>query len=321
MTHQTESSVLDALAEEISAEGWELTTAPVRVDVGVNKATWRVGDSWLTCVPDTHEETMDRLRSLCAAVAEQAGETFEVPSFLPSRTGDFTPRVGGYAWSLTAHLGGRQPQASSLADMETVASGLASLHRLLRDLPGDLAVSGENSVKLFDEGAALVADPRLEYTTEQRDILARAEVLIRARLDRLTRHPMQLVHGDPSNPNLRLGEAHPPVLTGLLDWDHARVDLVLADVATVAQTVILRSGSSAPLEMLGNVLAAYGDAGGVPFTVDDALTGLLMAKFESVAHHGGRYLRGEGPHDIVMSQPEKIRTVLRLVEDRGVPGR
>lgn len=318
MTQRSGTNDLDALAHEICERNWGLSSVLERVEVGVNKATWRIGsDAWLSCAPSSQAHMVDGLRALCAAVAKQ--KVFAVPSFLPAISGQHALTVADHVWWVTEHVPGRAPSPSSRPDMEAVATGMATLHRVLRPLPATLAVSDKNLVTLFEEGAHLGGDKRLGYGQEQREILIRAEACVRARLDIVTGPSMQLVHGDPSNPNLRMDESVPK-LTGLIDWDHARVDLVLADLATVAQTVVFRSGIARPLVLLEQILAAYRTAGGHDVTVNDTLTALLMTKFESVAHHGGRYLRGEVPRSIVAGQPDKIRAVLQLIEDRHAEG-
>ncbi|GGL42411.1 phosphotransferase enzyme family protein [Planomonospora parontospora] len=320
MTQRLTPSDLDSLARDLSNKHWGLTEPAERVDIGVNKTTWRVGDAWLSSAPPSMRESIDRLRAVCAAVAQETGGAYAVPAFLRTRSGEHSVETAGWIWWMTEHVPGRAPVASSPADMEAVAAGMARLHRLLRTLPPTLTVSDTDMVTLFERGTALAADPRLGYGAEQRDIVATAEARVRERLEILTRQPTQLVHGDPSNPNLRMAADGEPVLTGLLDWDHARRDLVLADLATIAQTIVLRSGAPEPTVLLERMLGAYQTEGGISCSVEDVLTGLLMAKFESVAHHGGRYLRGECSLEIVASQPGKIREILRLVDDPKTSG-
>lgn len=60
------------------------------------------------------------------------------------------------------------------------------------------------------------------------------------------------------------------------------------------------------------MLAAYVAAGGAAVPLPDVIFGLIMVKFETNAHHGPRYLRGEASQATVTGQLAKIRAVLKL---------
>ncbi|HET8681160.1 MAG TPA: phosphotransferase [Micromonosporaceae bacterium] len=301
---------LDAAARRVARDGWGLTAVAERVDVGVNKATWRIGEHWLTCDFPRAAEQVGRMRTLLSRLASTPGTGLAVPRLVPAAD-EPVVHAEGRVWWLTEHVDGRQPEPASPADTAAVAVGLARLHSVLRGLPATLAVSTEDSVALFEAGVRLAADPRLGFAADDRRTVDEAEAAVRDRLDELRSPGTQLVHGDPSHPNLRVYD-DPVRLTGALDWDHSRVDLALADVATVAQTVVFRSGSATPLTAVDAMLRAYLSAGGVPMTLDDVLVGLVLAKFESIAHHGARYLRGETGQGMAGGQVDKIRAALGL---------
>lgn len=308
--HVAQTPDLDQAAQRLAAVEWGMSEAVERVNVGMNKATWRVGKHWLACDYPRAAAQVERMRTILATLTAHPGFDLAVPRFVAGH-GGYLVHSHGRVWWLTEHVAGRQPDPDSPTDTAAVAAGLARLHTTLRDLPASPAASADNAVCLFEAGARLARDPRLGFTPADHDALDEAIAVVRRRLDALGQAGIQLVHGDPSNPNLRVRD-DPLRLTGALDWDHARLDLALADVATVAQTVVLRSGSAAPLDALNAMLDAYLAAGGVAMTLDDLLIGLVMAKFESIAHHGGRYLRGESGQAIVRGQVDKIRTILDL---------
>jgi Ser/Thr protein kinase RdoA (MazF antagonist) len=301
---------VDSAARQVLVTEWGLTLPLERIEVGVNKATWRAGDYWLACDYPRMTDQVMRMQALLTQLASSARMEFSVPRLVPAPHGAVV-QAHGRAWWLTEHVDGRQPDPRDPADTGAVAAGLARLHTALRDVPSTLAVSADNLVSLFETGGRLAADPRFDFSPDDRKTADEATAVVCDRLEALQRAGTQLIHGDPSNPNLRVKD-NPVHLTGALDWDYARVDLALADVATVAQTVVFRSGTAAPLEALNAMVAAYRAAGGVPLTLDDVLVGLVMVKFESIAHHGARYLRGETDQAMVSGQVDKIRIALDL---------
>ncbi|MBX6750996.1 MAG: aminoglycoside phosphotransferase family protein [Micromonosporaceae bacterium] len=309
----TEALDLDSAARLLVDTKWGRRASAERVHVGVNKATWRVADCWLTCDVSRRAERVARMHRLLARLSAAPGLDIDVPAVIATREGEELVRYADRVWWLTRHVGGRQPDPRNMADTAAVASGLARLHGALRALPGDLAVVDDTLVSLFELATDLIASGRLTFSPDDMKHLSRAEAVAREWLPRLTAEDPQLIHGDPSNPNLRVCD-EPVRLCGALDWDQARCDLVLADLATVAQTVVFRSGTTATGELLDTMTEAYTAAGGCHFTRHEVLAGLILVKFESIAHHGTRYLHGETDGALVTSQVDKIRTVLDLYE-------
>lgn len=305
-----EAGDLDRAAEKVLAAGWGLTGPVERAEVGVNKATWRAGRYWLACDYPRAAGYVSRTRVLLARLVADPRLELAVPCLVPASDG-LVVHAHNRAWWLTGHVSGRQPDPRSAADTAAVAAGLARLHAFLRDIPADLAVSDDDLVSLFASGVRLAADPRLGFCPEDQRTAGRAAAVAGEHICGLQLAERQLIHGDPSHPNLRVHDG-PVRLTGALDWDQARADLILADVATVAETVVFRSGTARPLGALETMLHAYMAAGGTAVTLDDAIAGLVMVKFESIAHHGARYLRGETSRATVASQLAKIRLVLEL---------
>lgn len=303
---------------EASARGllrlWGLKDEPMeRVDVGLNKATWRVGDFWLSSDVASAKEQAGRLEQLLGRVAAQFAGEVAVPAFVPSSEG-VVVEADGRAWWLTRNIEGRHPDPADPDDMAAVAAGLALLHENLRAVPRELAVSADTCEGLFRAGEVLVRDDRLGFSPDDLATARAAADLVVDRLEEIRRPGMQITHGDPSNPNLFVGGS-PLRLTGAIDWDYARYDLLLSDIATVGQTILFRSGSAQPRAYLERVLAAYAEAGGLALSIQDALVGVIMVLFEAIAHHGNRYLLGQGGYDRVGGRVENIRTVLGLLAE------
>jgi macrolide phosphotransferase len=279
--------------------------------VGLNKATWRVGDHWLSADYPRAAESVRRLTVLLDRLAAELGTDLTLPVIVDSQYGPVV-EAAGRVWWLTRNVDGRHPDPTSLADTVAVATGLARLHTALRDLPGDLAVSSDTCEGLFRAGAEIVNDDRLGFTPDDLAVARTGVAVVSERLDALRKPGTQLTHGDPSNPNLFVSDGQTR-LTGAIDWDYARNDLVLSDLATVAQTVLFRSGTGPPRRDVQAMVDAYITAGGIHLSTDEILLGVIMVLFEAIAHHGARYIRGEGDHDRVSGRVDNIRTVLALL--------
>lgn len=306
-----EGTPLEELARDVLRR-WQLDGEPERVDIGVNKATWKIGDSfWLSSDFTTAQEDTARLEGLLTRVAAEFGDGIGVPRFVPSPSGPVV-EAGGRVWWVTRHVDGRHPDPASEPDMMAVAQGLAVMHEALSHVPREYAISGDTCEGLFRAGEALVGDDRLQFTPDDLDAARHSAGLVLKNLDTVLARGMQLTHGDPSNPNLFLSGS-PARLTGAIDWDYARFDLVLSDVATMGQTILFRSGSSRPREFLQDALAAYAAAGGAEIGIEEALIGVLMVLFEAVAHHGLRFILGQGDYDRVGGRIDNMRTVLGIL--------
>jgi hypothetical protein len=308
---------VNSLAEQVLRSYWGLAGQLEAIDIGVNKRIWRVGAYWLACAYDYEAEAVSKELQLYACLQERAQlpGAVAVPSPIKAQEELFV-RAYERIWWLTAHVSGRQPEPDRLTDTLAVARGLASLHRWLAPLSSALAVSKENTLTFLARGRLLaLEEERLGFTEADKTLLREAAWLVD---DYLAAHPLtalQLIHGDPSHPNLRLSEDHPPRLIGALDWAGCRYDAPLADLATVGQTIVFRARSADPLADLASMLTAYQQAGGASFTLQALLIFMLLGKFESIAHHGARFLRGEIAADLVLSQPEKIRVIMLLVQE------
>ncbi len=302
---------LDARAREVLL-AWRLDAVPERVALGLNKATWRAGEHWLSSDFASARDQAGRLEALLGAVAGEFGGDIEVPRFVPSADGPIVTAYGR-VWWVTRDIGGRHPDPAVPADMAAVASGLALMHRRLSRVPRTYAVSGDTCEGLFRAGESLVRDDRLRFAPDDLAVAREGAAVVAARLEPIRRAGMQVTHGDPSNPNLFVGGE---ALTGAIDWDHARYDLLISDIATMAQTVLFRSGTDRPREFLDEVLAAYVAAGGLELSTDDVLVGVIMVLFEAIAHHGNRYILGRGAYDRVGGRVGDIRTVLSLMAGR-----
>jgi hypothetical protein len=125
-----EGTPLDELARDVLRR-WQLDGEPERVDIGVNKVTWKIGDSfWLSSDFTTAQEDTTRLEGLLTRVAAEFGDSIAVPKFVSSPSGTVL-EAGGRVWWVTRHVDGRHPDPASEPDMMAVAQGLAVMHEAL----------------------------------------------------------------------------------------------------------------------------------------------------------------------------------------------
>lgn len=118
---------------------WGRRARAERVPIGVNKATWRVADYWLTCDGSRRADQVARLHRLLTRLAATPGLGIDVPVVIATREGEELVRYAGRVWWLTRHVGGRPPDPRNLADTGAVAAGLARLDGALpvRDDPAE----------------------------------------------------------------------------------------------------------------------------------------------------------------------------------------
>jgi macrolide phosphotransferase len=300
------------LADAITVmrRGWDLDAFRVNADVvDGNRRAWRVSDTlWLTSSQPEYVPSVEReLQLLHALAAPLAASGIAVPEPVVCTDGALFEVEGGRVWWITKHIAGRAPDPHSDQDYRTVVIGLAVLHRCLRETHGLRPVSPIDMAQDFELGVQGSDARRALFTSEQRVALADGIDFVRSRLDMLRSLPRQLVHGDVSHPNLLVDER----LSGVLDWEWAKIDSVITDLATVGLTRLIRGGGS--VSNLDALLDIYARAGGEQFDRDTLVAAMVAAKFGSIWHHGNRYLRGLGSRDLLVSQADKMGRVLQMV--------
>ena len=139
------------------------------------------------------------------------GEGFLVPRPIPAIDGRlFHDGVCVLTW-----LDGDQPASDN--DWRLVASTLQRLHAVTAAWPQRPGFAGTR--ELLDE----VRGGDVDLTTMPEDGVTRCRAAWRA----IAGEPRSVVHGDPGAQNLRLTRAG----VGILDWDEARVDASVLDLA------------------------------------------------------------------------------------------
>src|SRR5947209_1540739 len=136
-----------------------------------------------------------------------------VPEIFPA--GDGRTQVNGLV--LFGWLEGQPP--SSEHDWRLVADELLRLHALTPDWPQRPAFRSSRDLLAEERGG----DIRLDLMPP--DVVKR----VRGAWQALPGEPMSAVHGDPGASNIRLQAGR----VGFIDWDEARVDISLLDLAAL----------------------------------------------------------------------------------------
>lgn len=288
---------------------WGISGTPVLETSGLNKQTWKVGDRhWLAadCLSATDvwsmvEEVLSRPElqylALPRAVATPAGELF--------------PHQGGQVWRLTLTVDGVVPDPASVEHLDAVAVGLARLHQAMEALPSEYGRHSKSRQAYIQRAGELVGQQLLPYTEEEARIINTGLEFVQE-VGEIDPHH-QLIHGDPSYPNLRLTSGG--VLGGAIDWEGVCWESPLHDLAVVGQTVLYRSGWADLRSGLERLLQQYRQAGGRTYSVQQLLLYVLIIKLESIAHHGDKLIHGQGDVDLVRSQAGKIALAIQLLGD------
>ncbi len=289
---------------------WGIEAEPRRESSGLNKDTWQAGeDAWLAA---DHEGAATTWEAVDALLSRRELSSFDVPRIVPTLSGERWIRCEGRLWRMTEAVSGRAPSPESHEDLASVAAGLARLHQAMAPLPEIFGSQAIPTAEHARHARELLESEELPYTEEESAQIVEALELWGAAP--LCQGPQQMIHGDPSYPNLRLD--HTGQLTGLIDWESVRWDSVLHDLAVVGQTILYRSGWSDTRAGLVTLLELYAQAGGRAYSLDDLLLSILGIKFESVAHHGQKLVAGTGDSDLVRSQAGKIHRVCALLKQQ-----
>ncbi len=282
---------------------------------GDGRLTWRVGDDlWLTASPDAGALGRENALLVHLRLAlDGCKESFTVPAPLPTADGDLIFLSEGFGWRATRHIAGRRPDDNVLDTYRQSATTLRRLHELLRLLPNDMAVAqpvtplSRCSVDhaLGSEWETVTDDP-----SERHDVVQMATWL-GTRLDALDQLPHQLIHGDWATPNLLMSPDHPARIVAVLDWQFARVDPAISDLAQAASTVLMWSSLQNKTRVIEEIVDCYGD------DAQSRLLGVAMGAFWFWNYWGDREVLQREPRAkaAMNRQPARLRAVLAFAQN------
>lgn len=148
----------------------------------------------------------------CELLAYLANNALHVPSLIPSSEG----RVHANGLMVMELIDGRPPTTSD--DWQLVASYLRTIHELTREW--EQRPGCPSSLDLVHSSQATEL---LDFTALPPDTAEQCRMAWR----RLENEPMSVVHGDPNKNNVFITDNG----VVLIDWDEARVDVSLLDLA------------------------------------------------------------------------------------------
>lgn len=245
---------------------WRLGVRPVRTNLGVSRATWRVGQEyWLSQSEQARSPELIRqaevLRRLDCFLKDR-GLAISVPEIVPSLGGELVLNDRGYGWSLTRHIEGFHPEPGDPEVYPALVDGLAQFHGALRlfseHQPGNVAqgigAKTREQIERLRRGAFV---PFTGYVKEG-EVLASAAEWLLPRLACFERLPRQLIHGDwtPQNVLFECREQDARLIA-VLDFEEIRMDPVHVDVANICSTVLMWSGLNRKEQRIREVLRDY----------------------------------------------------------------
>ena len=283
-----------------------------RVSVGVNRSVWKVSeDTWLTATQDRHLDAVQNEVLLLDQLSNRKCPV-STPRVVLTSTGEAIVKEGGWLFWLTENLAGVSPDPRDENQYGPIARSLANLHSWLK-LQHDLhVVSPDSALSWIDKANEICDDPVLAFKPAQISTIRAASAAVRGQVISLSAD-RQLIHGDPSHPNL-VFQGRSGATVGFLDWESARLDSPLSDLAVVAQTILFRSGAKDAAALLFGFLSEYERHADCSYSLEEVACFLVAAKLESVAHHGRKLFFGNGDPALVASQPAKVSAALRLLQ-------
>jgi Ser/Thr protein kinase RdoA (MazF antagonist) len=251
-----------ALAVKIAAGGWGLHDELSAIQ-GQARQTWRIADHWLSAVDDRRFEALQRERRLlqelqCECSRSEIG--IQVPEPVSTDDGRYEVHFEGRAWRVTKHLQGFRPNDDLAVTFVEASSALVKVHRALRSLPEELAV-GDSAIAglrpMLDQAFRRDWEP-LTDDPQERELVEGVAQFVVPLLERLESEPVQLIHGDWATPNLLVSDPSTGAVTGVLDWEFCTVGPIVADLATLASTVLMWSRLPAKPRLIQSIADAYG---------------------------------------------------------------
>jgi Ser/Thr protein kinase RdoA (MazF antagonist) len=310
-----------AMARRVAEAGWGLRglLSPIQ---GQARQTWRIANCWLTAVDDSRFKALRREHRLLQELRREGTCSdlgINVPKPLLTKSGEYEFVFAGRVWRVTRHLSGVRPNDDLPTTYVEAALALAKVHRALRSFPSELAV-GDSVITGLRSALERTLHRNWETVTTDRDerslVEAVADVLD-SHLVRLENAPGQLIHGDWATPNLLVNDPDVGVVTGVLDWEFCTVGPIVADLATLASTVLMWSKLPAKQGIIQSIVDTYaGD-------IDVDLLGVAIAAkwFRNYwwAREDLERTGWESAVDVMNRQPLRLRATLAYIDAvRGV---
>lgn len=272
------------IVAEVLAKHWRISEPAIRTQLGVSRATWRVGSLyWLSQAEQMRSvELFGQAKLLFDFGRYLHGErfSFSVPEIVATDSAELVVVDGGYVWCLTRNIRGCHPDAGDPEMYPVLTKGLARFHHALSafsehrpaHVPHGICVRTRQSIERLSK------ETFLAFTSYPREseVLEQAAAWLRPRLNRFELLPRQLVHGDWTPQNVLFERADQGLsLTAVLDFEGMAYDPVHVDVANTCSTLLMWSGLDELDERIAEVLNTYERCGGIHIEREDTHTAML----------------------------------------------
>jgi Ser/Thr protein kinase RdoA (MazF antagonist) len=189
---------------------------------------------------------------------------------------------------------------------------LAEVHRVLRTLPESLGVLERGIVPRSRQLVAVYGGSAFSTATQnasERPVVNAVAHWLEPRLEHIEALPRQLIHGDWTPANVKLFTPG----WGVLDWEFARVDPVVMDVAHSCSTILMWSGLTRPARHIESLLGRYAVHSGHELSLESAQTAMALYWLHNYDHWRARQALAGGFERVVERQPERLLAVGKFV--------
>lgn len=310
------------LVAEILGMHWRISEPAVRTDLGVSRATWRIGQLyWLSQSEATRSAEVIRQASLLFDLqrfleSEQLG--ILIPEIIPANSGHLLVTHGGYVWQLTRHLRGSHPDNSDPGTYPILTEGLVRFHAALRlfserkgtNVPQGISARTRHNIDRLN------TSPFVPFTQHPREeeLLREACAWLLPRLDHFELLPRQIIHGDWTPRNVLFEYSDRDTrLVAVLDFEAMSHDPIHVDLANSCSTLLMWSGLDRIGARIADVQKMYEGFSGLHLNREHIHTAMLA---HWVCHYWNwrdRLQFGEFGHEVKERLCLRIASVLHYV--------
>lgn len=306
----------DSVAAAVLRDRWGIAVAPNRVAPGASRNTWRVDSTfWLSHSDGTEEASFRReaqlLQALPVILAERSA-CWCVPGVVSTVSGETIAVTGDGIWRLVQHLPGEQPDMRAPTTYPALARMLAELHAVLESVPHTLKVREFGAVERTQTFMAAYGSSAFHPATkDEREVRAVSAVVdwLGPRIGGLASLPRQLIHGDWTPPNIKVL----PEVWGMLDWEFARIDPAVMDLAQSCLTILLWSGLDGPAEHISKLVETYSAHSGRGVAIDIVRTAMAAYWLQNYVYWRVRQETVGGFEDVLVDQPGRLLAIAEFV--------
>jgi Ser/Thr protein kinase RdoA (MazF antagonist) len=276
------------------------------------------GAFWLSHSDAAEEASFSREARLLQALSVRLAARHAcwcVPGVVSTLSAESVAVTHDGVWRLAGHVSGEQPDMREADTYPALARMLTEVHAELESLPHSLKVRDAGAVERAQAFmTAYEASSFRPATADAREAFAIRAIVdwLRPRIGELASLPRQLIHGDWTPPNLKTTAQG----WGVLDWEFARVDPAVMDLAQSCSTILMWSGLNGPAEHIAKLVAAYRAHSGRDVSMESVRTAMAAYWLQNYSHWRRRKETVAGFEDVLSRQAERLLTIAEFVGAR-----